>query len=114
MVFASSEGAPIHPDAFSKTFERLVVVAGVPCLRLHDLRHTRASLLLKERVPITVVSERLGHATPDFTMTYQHVLRGMQADAARVFVGLICETASTGFNSVEATVERMRAAEPAT
>ncbi len=53
-------------------------------------RHTHASLLLKERVPIKVVSERLGHATPGFTMaTYQHVLPGMQADAARVFAGLI-------------------------
>jgi len=71
-------------------------VAGVPRLRLHDLRHTHASLLLEERVPIKVVSERLGHATPGFTMaTYQHVLPGMQADTSRVFAGLI---RSTGFN----------------
>jgi len=68
----------------------------VPRLRLHDLRHTHASLLLEERVPIKVVSERLGHATPGFTMaTYQHVLPGMQADTSRVFAGLI---RSTGFN----------------
>lgn len=57
--------------------------AGVP-RRLHDLRHTHATLLLKAGVPIKVVSERLGHATPGFTMaTYQHVLPGMQAEAAR-------------------------------
>jgi integrase len=102
-VFASPTGRPIHPDAFSKTFERIVATAGVPRLRLHDLRHTHASLLLKERVPIKVVSERLGHATPGFTMaTYQHVLPGMQADAARVFAGLI---SSTGFNPVEGSIE---------
>jgi hypothetical protein len=64
---------------------------------------------LKERVPIKVVSERLGHATPGFTMaTYQHVLPGMQAEAARVFASLI---ASTGFNPVEGAVERPLGAE---
>ena len=92
-LFASPTGAPIHPDAFSKTFERIVATAGVPRLRLHDLRHTHASLLLKERVPIKVVSERLGHATPAFTMaTYQHVLPGMQAEAATTFGELISGT----------------------
>jgi integrase len=43
-------------------------------------------LLLKARIPIKVVSERLGHATPGFTMAiYQHVLPGMQAKAAMTF-----------------------------
>jgi hypothetical protein len=47
---------------------------------------THATLLLKARVPIKVVSERLDHSTPGFTMaTYQHVLPGMQAEAARTF-----------------------------
>jgi integrase len=60
-------------------------------------------LLLKAGVPIKVVSERLGHATPGFTMaTYQHVLPGMQAEAARAFASAI---ASTGFNPVEDPVE---------
>lgn len=55
-------------------------------IRLHDLRHTHASILLKENVPPKVVSERLGHSSPAFTMTvYQHVLPGMQADAAATF-----------------------------
>jgi hypothetical protein len=50
-----------------------------------------------------VVSERLGHATPGFTMaTYQHVLPGMQADAARIFASLL---SFTGFNPVEESVE---------
>jgi integrase len=106
-VFAAPNGEPIHPDSFSKSFDRIVASAGVPRPRLHDLRHTHASLLLKERVPIKVVSERLGHATPGFTMaTYQHVLPGMQADAARVFAELI---GSTGFNPVEGSVEAVSA-----
>jgi integrase len=58
---------------------------------------------LKANVPVKVVSERLGHATPAFTMaTYQHVLPGMQAEAARTFAAVI---ASTGFNRVEEPVD---------
>jgi integrase len=62
----------------------------MPVIRLHDLRHTHGTLLIKAGVPVKVVSERLGHATPAFTIdTYQHVLPGMQADAARVFERLV-------------------------
>src|SRR5271154_5506835 len=56
----------------SDAFKRLVTQSGLPRIRLHDLRHTHATLLLKAGVPIKVVSERLGHSTPGFTMaTYQ-------------------------------------------
>ncbi len=58
----------------------------LPTIRLHDLRHTHATLLIQTGVPVKVVSERLGHSSPAFTMTvYQHVLPGMQADAAALF-----------------------------
>jgi hypothetical protein len=50
-------------------FETLVAGAGVSRIRFHDLRHTHASLLLARGVPVKVVSERLGHANPAFTMT---------------------------------------------
>jgi integrase len=54
------------------------------------LRHTHASLLLRDRVPIKVVSERLGRSNPAFTMTtYQHVVPGMQEDAAAAFGQLL-------------------------
>ena len=102
-VFCTSTGGPVHPDRLTQIFGRLVGTAPVPRLRLHDLRHTHATLLLKAGVPIKVVSERLGHATPGFTMaTYQHVLPGMQAEAARTFASVI---ASTGFNPVEEPVD---------
>ncbi len=90
LVFARPDGAPLHPDFFSQTFERLVARSGLPAIRLHDLRHTHATILLKARVPVKVVSERLGHASPAFTMTvYQHVLPGMQAEAANTFGELV-------------------------
>ena len=69
----------------------------VPRIRLHDLRHTHGTLLIKAGVPVKVVSERLGHSNPVYTIdTYQHVLPGMQAEAAGVFEELITPKASTG------------------
>jgi len=70
--------------------------ADVPRVRLHDLRHTHGTLLIKAGVPVKVVSERLGLGNPAFTInTYQHVLPGMQAEAARMFESLIVPEAST-------------------
>ena len=85
-VFARRDGEPLHPDHFSQAFERLLSKSDLPRIRLHDLRHTHATLLIQAGVPIKVVSERLGHASVAFTMqVYQHVLPGMQADAAATF-----------------------------
>jgi integrase len=58
---------PVHPQLLSDAFRRLVKSSGL-YVRFHDLRHTHATLLLKAGVPIKVVSERLGHSTPGFTM----------------------------------------------
>ena len=89
-MFTDGRGQPIHPHAISQAFERIARRAGVPVSRLHELRHTLGTLLIAAGVPVKVVSERLGHATPSFTIeTYQHVLLGMQADAARVFEQLV-------------------------
>ena len=67
-VFARPDGAPLHPHLLSDAFKKLVKRSGLPRIRLHDLRHTHATLLLKSGAPIKVVSERLGHSTPGFTM----------------------------------------------
>ena len=83
-VFADVDGNTIHPHSISQAFERVVARAGVPKVHLHDIRHTHGTLLIKAGVPVKVVSERLGHGNPAFTIdTYQHVLPGMQAEAAR-------------------------------
>ena len=90
LVFVKSDGTSPHPDVFSQLFDRTVAKIDVPDISLHDLRHTHATLLLKAAVPVKVVSERLGHANVAFTMAvYQHVLPGMQAEAAATFYGLL-------------------------
>lgn len=96
-MFTDQHGGPIHPQAISQTFDRMVRRAPVPRIRLHDLRHTHATLLIAAGVPAKVVAERLGHSRASFTIdSYQHVLPGMQAEAAQIFADLITNPASTG------------------
>ena len=89
-VFTLEDGSQLHPDLVPRAFHRLVVAAGVPRIRLHDVRHTHASLQLRAGQPVKVVSERLGHADVAFTMrVYQHVLPGMQQESADSFAATI-------------------------
>jgi len=68
------DGSPIHPDTVSDTFDRRVKASGLRKIRLHDLRHTWATLALEANVPVKVVSEVLGHNSPAFTLdVYSHV-----------------------------------------
>ncbi len=86
LVFASPEGSPWSPAAFSLAFMRLVRQVGLAGTRLHDLRHTHASLLLAQGVHPKIVSERLGHASVAITLdTYSHVLPGLQEAAVAQF-----------------------------
>ena len=90
LFFAHPDGSVINPDYLSQVLDRHVAKSALPRIRLHDLRHSHASVLLKEGVPLKVVSERLGHANPAFTLSvYQHLLPGMQADAAKVFAAAV-------------------------
>jgi integrase len=90
LVFTTPDGSWVHPHSFSQIFDRRVEKLEVPTISLHDLRHTHATIMLKAGVPVKVVSERLGHANAAFTMSvYQHVLPGMQAEAAAVFATLL-------------------------
>lgn len=82
-VFADATGHPLDPDGVSGRFERLARESRLPRIRLHDLRHTAATLMLAAGVNPKVVSERLGHASVVITLdTYSHVLPSLQADAA--------------------------------
>ena len=90
LVFTKPDGSWVHPDIFSQIFDRVVERIDVPEITLHDLRHTHATLLLQAGVPVKVVCERLGHSNPGFTMSvYQHVLPGMQAEAAVAFAQVL-------------------------
>lgn len=82
LVFAGAEGKPIDPGVLSHSFARLVERAGLENVRFHDLRHTFASLALKQGIHPKIVSEALGHASVGFTMdVYSHTIQGMQAEA---------------------------------
>ncbi|MDO8490730.1 MAG: tyrosine-type recombinase/integrase, partial [Dehalococcoidia bacterium] len=70
----------------SRAWENLARRAAVKVIRLHDARHTHASLLLKQGVHPKIVQERLGHASIQITLdTYSHVAPGMQEAAALRF-----------------------------
>jgi integrase len=85
LIFRDELGRPLHPDLFSREFARLALPAGLPRIRLHDLRHTYATLALKAGVHPKIVSERLGHATVGITLDlYSHVTPAIARDAADV------------------------------
>lgn len=90
LVFLKDDGEMIHPDVLSQRFERLVDRTDLRRIRLHDLRHTHATIGLRAGVPVKVMSERLGHSTPAFTLQqYAHVIPGMQAEAAEAIAKLV-------------------------
>jgi len=85
-VFIRPDGSPINPNAVTLAFRRIIKKAGLKALRIHDLRHTHASLMLKAGINPKVVSERLGHANIGITLDiYSHVLPGLQEAAAEKF-----------------------------
>lgn len=90
LVFCREDGSPMHPDRLTVLFQNLVKRSGSPKIRLHDLRHTNATLALEAGVPAKVISDRLGHATVAFTMdVYAHAVPALQAEAARRVGSLI-------------------------
>ena len=101
-VFRSELGAPLFPDTPTALMAKLLrrhnqeaATAGglvLPVIRLHDLRHLHATLLLKAGVPVHVVASRLGHSDPAITLrVYAHVLDDQASQAAAVFERLVHE-----------------------
>ena len=83
LIFTARSGRPIDADKLARKFKSILRQAGLPIIRLYDLRHTGASLALAAGVPPKVVSEQLGHASAAFTLDiYSHVLPHMQEEAA--------------------------------
>jgi integrase len=80
LVFCSEFGTPLSiPNLTYRYFRPLLTSAELPRMRLYDLRHSHATLLLAADEHIKIVSERLGHSTTRLTLdTYSHVLLGMQ------------------------------------
>lgn len=85
-VFIRPDGTLPAPNHISRVFKNIADKAGLKPIRLHDLRHTHATLLLLAGVHPKIVSERLGHASVSITLDiYSHVLPGMQEAAAVIF-----------------------------
>lgn len=90
LVFTHADGRLLHPERFSREFTRRIERYALPVIRLHDLRHTWATLALKSGIHPKVVQERLGHATINVTLdTYSHVTAGMQREAAETVAAMI-------------------------
>ena len=90
LVFCKEDGSPLHPDILRQTWEWRVKKSGLRRIRFHDLRHTHATIGLRAGIPVKVMSERLGHSTPAFTLQqYAHVIPGMQAEAASAIADLV-------------------------
>lgn len=90
LMFSREDGSPLDPDSVSGIFERRVRELGLPRIRLHDLRHTHATLALAAGIHPKVVQERLGHSSITMTLDlYSHAIPAMQADAADRIAALI-------------------------
>jgi integrase len=89
-VFTDAAGEPHHPNKVTKAFTKLQAELGMDPIRLHDLRHTHATLALQAGIHVKVVSERLGHSSVTITLdTYSHAIPGLQKDAADKVAALI-------------------------
>jgi integrase len=82
LVFTTETGAPIHISCLLDHFRAVLIIAGLPSIRFHDLRHTAATLMLDSGVPLVTVSKILGHSSPAITATiYAHALDESKSQA---------------------------------
>lgn len=89
-VFTQEDGSWLHPGKVTDLFERLVATSGLPPIRLHDLRHGAATLMLAADVDIKIVSDTLGHSDTRITRDiYQSVLPQVGRSAAEAAAKLV-------------------------
>ena len=93
LVFSKEDRTPLTPNVVTNAWLRLARRVGLTGVRLHDARHTHASLMLKQGVHPKIVQERLGHSTIAVTLdTYSHVVPGLQEAAAVAFDQVLSST----------------------
>ena len=84
-IFTASDGAPLHPDNLTGWFAKFIKGTDLPHISVHSLRHSYASLLIAEGVPLVTVSKRLGHAQVSTTADiYSHSIKSADEKAAQV------------------------------
>lgn len=90
LVFRREDGTPVIPHLFTLAFKKAVKDAGLPPIRLHDLRHTHVALLARAGVPAKVIQERVGHHSAGFTLdNYGGTFPSQHRDAADRFAALV-------------------------
>ena len=90
MVFTQEDGSWLHPGKVTDLFERLVAASGLPPIRLHDLRHGAATLMLAADIDVKIVSDTLGHSDTRITRDiYQSVLPQVGKNAAEAAARLV-------------------------
>jgi integrase len=90
LVFSQPDGKLLLSDTITVAWRNLAQRSGLKGIRLHDAKHTHASLLLKQGVHPKIVQERLGYASIAITLdTYSHVAPGLQQQAAKGFDDII-------------------------
>ncbi|HET9139762.1 site-specific integrase, partial [Actinophytocola sp.] len=96
------DGSPIHPETITRRFNRLVDQAGVPRIRLHDVRHTYATVSLDNGVDPKIVADRIGHANMAYTLSiYTHRSTGLDRSAAEKVANVIFGRTSTAPTTVD-------------
>jgi len=92
LLFCQPDGAMIEPKNFTRWFQTILRQVGLPKARLHDIRHSHASLLLKRGINPKVIQERLGHSTIGITLDlYSHLTPGMQEEASNMINDLFAD-----------------------
>lgn len=90
LVFTSAKGEPLRPNTITRAWVTIAKRAGVKVIRLHDARHTHATLMLRANIHPKVVQERLGHSSITITLDrYSHVSPDIQRAAAQRFDKLL-------------------------
>lgn len=99
LVFTTRTGRPLEHGTVTYGFGKALKAAGLPKMRIHDLRHTAATLLLKHGVHPKVVQELLGHSTITLTLdTYSHVVPSLHAEVATHMQGILDGFGPNGSN----------------
>ena len=113
LVFTREDDSQLHPARASQLFHRITRTAGLPPIRLHDLRHTAASLALAAGVPLKVVSEQLGHSSLAITAdTYTSILPTVAQAAAEAVFGIVPRRGPAHSPDATAFPFRSHAADP--
>ncbi|MHB8611207.1 MAG: tyrosine-type recombinase/integrase [Candidatus Dormibacteraceae bacterium] len=89
LVFCNPDGSPLDVDSVTRRFERRTAAAGVQVIRFHDQRHTHATLLLENDVPLKAVAERLGDREDTVLEIYSHVTSKMRKNTVSRLATLI-------------------------